>query len=295
MPVVPARRFSTALIDLHVHTTASDGVLAPDSLVLRAKSAGITALSVTDHDTTAGLAVAREAARCLDIRFVDGIEITAVEADRDVHVLGYFFDPDDDQLGAFLERQREDRVRRVHEIVARLAAAGWHIDAEPVLAAARQAGRSVGRPHIADALVAAGHARDRNDAFDRLVGSNGCAFVPRRGPSAVDVVALIRAAGGIASLAHPGLTRRDDLIPALAEAGLTALEARHADHDGEAEARYRRLALQHGLAVTGGSDFHADGDHHVGTIGQSGLSLEDFAALQERVPPKRRIGEGERL
>jgi 3',5'-nucleoside bisphosphate phosphatase len=106
---------------------------------------------------------------------------------------------------------------------------------------------------------------------------------------------LIRAAGGIASLAHPGLTKRDDLIPALAEAGLTALEARHADHDDETEARYRRLAWQHGLAVTGGSDFHADGDHHAGTIGQVGLSPEDFAALQERVPAKPRTGEGGRL
>ena len=283
MPVARARRSSTALIDLHVHTTASDGVLAPDALVSRAKSAGITVLSVTDHDTTAGLAVAREAARRLDIVFINGIEITAVEADRDVHVLGYFFDPDDTQLAAFLERQREDRVRRVHEIVARLAAAGWRIDPQPVLAAAHQAGRSVGRPHIADALVAAGYARDRNDAFDRLIGNKGCAFVPRRGPSAVDVVALIRAAGGIASLAHPGLTQRDDLIPALAGAGLAALEARHADHDAETEARYRRLALQHGLAVTGGSDFHADQDHHVGTIGEVGLSPEDFAALRERV------------
>ena len=282
------------MIDLHVHTTASDGVLAPAALVARAHRGGITVLSVTDHDTTAGLSEAREAAARLDIRFVTGIEITAVERDRDVHVLGYFFDPGDRQLEAFLVGQRNDRVRRVHEIVDRLAAAGCVVDPAPIFALAEQAGHSIGRPHIADALVAAGHARDRNDAFDRLLGANGCAFVPRRGPTAAEIVGVIRAAGGIASLAHPGLTRRDDLIPALARAGLTALEARHADHDAETEARYRALAAAHGLAVSGGSDFHADGDHHAGTLGSVGLPPEDFAVLQDRVlaSPKPRSGEG---
>jgi predicted metal-dependent phosphoesterase TrpH len=108
--------------------------------------------------------------------------------------------------------------------------------------------------------------------------------VPRRGRSAAEVVSVIRAAGGIASLAHPGITKRDDLIPSLAAAGLTAIEARHGDHDGAAEAHYRALAARHGLAVTGGSDFHSDGDHHAGTLGTIGLPAEDFAALQERLP-----------
>lgn len=271
------------MIDLHAHTTASDGVLTPEALVKRATAAGITVLSVTDHDTTAGLPAARDAATREGVMLVTGIEITAVEDDRDVHVLGYFFDPHDSQLIEFLAAQRNDRVRRVHEIVERLRAIGCGIDAEPVYAAASQSGRSVGRPHIADALIAAGHARDRSDAFDRLIGANGLAFVPRRGRRASEVVAVIRTAGGIASLAHPGLTRRDDLIPELAAAGLTALEACHSDHDAAAEAHYRQLAARHGLAITGGSDFHADGDHHAGTLGSVGLPPEDFAALQERL------------
>ena len=271
------------MIDLHVHTTASDGVFPPDVLVARAKAVGITVLSVTDHDTTAGLPTARAAAAREGITLVNGIEITSVEDDRDVHVLGYFFDPDDASLVAFLSSQREDRIRRVHEIVDRLRTMGCRIDAEPVFEAANHAGRSVGRPHIADALIAAGHARDRGDAFNRLIGLNGLAFVPRRGRRAAEVVEVIRAAGGIASFAHPGLSKRDDLIPSLAAAGLTALEACHSDHDAAAEAHYRKLAARYGLGITGGSDFHADGDHHAGTLGSVGLPSADFAALQERL------------
>lgn len=268
-------------------------MLAPDVLVARAKAVGITVLSVTDHDTTAGLAPARVAAAREGITLINGIEITSIEDDRDVHVLGYFFDPDDPNLAAFLSAQREDRIRRIHEIADRLRTIGCGIDPEPVFAASH-AGRSVGRPHIADALIAAGHARDRRDAFDRLIGANGLAFVPRRGRRAAEVVAVIRAAGGIASLAHPGLSKRDDLIPALAAAGLDALEACHSDHDAMAEAHYRHLAGRYGLGVTGGSDFHADGDHHAGTLGSVELPSEDFVALQERLPapPKPRSGEG---
>ena len=270
------------MIDLHLHTTASDGALSPDALVARAHAVGITVLSVTDHDTTAGLDAARAAAGRLGLTFVNGIEITAIEDDRDVHVLGYFFDPGDAALASFLAAQREDRVRRVYDIVERLTAMGYPLDAAPVFAAAQGEGRSVGRPHIADALVKAGHAANRTDAFDRLIGADGCAFVPRRGRRAADVVAVLRQAGGIASMAHPVLTRRDDLIPALASAGLTALEACHGDHDAQTEAHYRSLAARHGLAVSGGSDFHADGDHHAGTLGSVALPPADFMILQER-------------
>src|SRR5688572_6653564 len=154
--------------------------------------------------------------------FVNGIEITAVESDRDVHVLGYFCAEGHPALETFLDRQRADRRRRIAEIVSRLSALGFAIDADALLEKAADAGRSIGRPHVADALVAAGHAADRSDAFDRFIGAESPAFVPRRGATCAEVVRVINEAGGIASLAHPGLGRRDDLIPVLAAAGLAA-------------------------------------------------------------------------
>ncbi len=271
------------MIDLHLHTTASDGTLAPSALVATAAAAGLTTISITDHDTIAGLPEGAAAAAAAGIRLVAGVEITAIEAGRDVHLLAYFIDLDDAGLSVFLERQRADRVRRIREIAARLAALGSPIDVDPLLEnAAASPGRSIGRPRLADALVSAGHARDRNDAFDRLLG-NGCpAYVSRRGASPDDVIAIVGRAGGIVSMAHPGLTGCDEVIPRLAAAGLAALEARHSDHDADTEARYRRLAADHRLAVSGGSDFHGVSSHRPGSLGRVTLPASDFAALESR-------------
>jgi 3',5'-nucleoside bisphosphate phosphatase len=267
------------LIDLHLHTTASDGSLSPTGLVARAAAAGLTTISVTDHDTFAGLAEARTAAGDL------GVEITAIENERDVHLLAYFVDPADSGLSSFLARQRTDRIRRIREIAHRLATLGCAIDVEPLLDSASSSdGRSVGRPLLADALVAAGHARDRSDAFDRLIGNGRPAFVPRMGATPDEVIALVRDSGGIVSLAHPGLTRIDDAIPRLAAAGLTALEARHSDHNADTEKHYRQMAAGLGLAVSGGSDFHGDPGHRIAMLGTVTLPAEDFAQLEARVP-----------
>lgn len=273
------------MIDLHLHTTASDGTLAPAALVERAAAAGITVLSVTDHDTVAGLAEARAAAGALGLRLVDGIEITAVEGARDVHMLAYFFDPESPALSAFLARQRADRVRRVEEMAVRLQALGAPIDASALLEiVAREPGRSVGRPQVADALVAAGHAEDRDDAFDRLLGDDCPAYVPRRGATPGDVIVLVRDAGGLVSLAHPGLLRKDAIIPRLVAEGLAAIEVCHSDHDAADERRYRELASSLGVAVSGGSDYHGDSAHRTATIGAVTLPPDDFARLEARRP-----------
>jgi predicted metal-dependent phosphoesterase TrpH len=277
----PAR--NRRMIDLHLHTSASDGTLSPAELIARAACAGLTVVSVTDHDTIAALKEAGVAANAAGLTLVTGIEITAVEEDQDVHILGYFFDPAGARLTEFLRSQRADRLRRVHAIADRLRALGCEIDTRPLAAQSRHGNASVGRPHVADALIAAGHAIDRTDAFDRLIGRGRPAFIPRTGASAIDVISLIGGAGGIASLAHPGPTGRDELVPQLAAAGLTALEARHSDHDAETETHYRHLAAQHGLAVSGGSDFHGDGGHHALALGIVTLPAEDFAALRARV------------
>jgi hypothetical protein len=270
------------LIDLHLHTTASDGTLTPSELVIQARAAGLSIFSITDHDTTAGVDAAAAPARDAGLELIPGIEITAVADGRDVHMLGYFIDTSSSNLRQFLVTQRHDRLRRVHEIGERLVALGAPVDLAPIAADAAR-GRSVGRPQVADALVAAGHVASRDEAFDRFLEAGGPAFVPRRGARPEKVIALIHDAGGLASIAHPGVTRRDDLLPALVAAGLDALEARHSDHDPEIEARYRMLARELGILVTGGSDFHgADAGHRVNALGQITLDAEDFERLRDR-------------
>lgn len=273
------------MIDLHLHTTASDGTLSPAALVRRAAEAGLTILSVTDHDTVAGLPEARATASSRGIRLIDGIEITAVEGTRDVHMLAYFFDPENPALLDFLAAQRADRVRRVEEMAARLHALGAPIDSSRLLqAVAREPGRSVGRPQLAAALVAAGFAESRDDAFDRLLGDDAPAYVPRRGATPGEVIALVAAAGGIVSLAHPGLLGQDAIVPRLANEGLAAIEVCHSDHDAADERHYRELAASLGTAVSGGSDFHGDSAHRTATIGVVTLPPEDLARLEARRP-----------
>ena len=266
-----------------MHTTASDGRLSPDELVGRAAAAGLTVISVTDHDTTGGLSEAAAAADRHGLRLVNGIEITAVEGARDVHVLGYFVDPGFPPFVEFLRGQRADRLRRLTAMVERLRDLGHTIDVEAlVAAAARGAGRTVGRPHLADALVAAGYAANRREAFDTMLGEGRPAYVPRSGATVGEVSAVIRAAGGVASLAHPGLMRLDDAIPGFAAAGLPAIEVWHSDHDAAASARYQQLAERLGLGMSGGSDFHADHSHRAAGLGAIALPPAALADLEAR-------------
>ena len=271
------------MIDLHVHTTASDGQWAPEDVVRRAAAAGVTTLAITDHDTVAAWpAASAEAARC-GIRLIPGVEITAVIDGRDVHMLGYFFDPSSPRLADFIATQREDRLRRVREIARRLAAIHCEIDLADLLERAALKGhQSVGRPHVADALVRAGYAVDRREAFDRWLRSGRPAFVPRRGATPTEVIGLLTDIGGLASLAHPGLLQRDDLIPVLVRARLAALEAYHCDHDAILTAHYRTLSRELGVAMTGGSDFHGEGVHRPDALGVVGLPDEEFAAFEAR-------------
>jgi predicted metal-dependent phosphoesterase TrpH len=210
------------------------------------------------------------------------VEITAIHEKHDVHMLAYFVDPSNAAFAGFLESQRRDRLRRVRQIADRLAALGCPIDDESLLADRK--GRSVGRPLIADALIAAGRAVDRDDAFRRFLAEGAPAFVPRPGPRPETVIAVARQAGGVVSLAHPGLTKIDGLIPFLAAAGLASLEVRHSDHDQATEDRYRQVAAQHGLAVSGGSDFHGDLGHRGAVLGQITISEQELADLESRRP-----------
>jgi hypothetical protein len=269
------------VIDLHLHTTSSDGRCTPAELVELAAAAGVTTMAVTDHDTTAAIADVHALAAARGIEAVTGIEITAVHAGRDVHMLGYFFDLRDAPFAAFLAAQRERRVARVEAIVARLAELGLPVDMTPLLDLARRfRGQSVARPHVARAMVAAGYVKDARAAFDQWLGDGRPAFVERAGPSPRDVIAAVHAAGGLVSLAHPGRTRIDGEIPGLVADGLDALEVYHSDHDADLTAAYGVMVARWGLLATGGTDFHADpaaGLH----VGQFTLPVAEWSRLSE--------------
>jgi hypothetical protein len=272
---------SRGVIDLHLHTTASDGLHEPPALVDLAWRAGIRTMSVTDHDTVAAVSEVERAAAAAGIAFVPGIEITAVHAGRDVHVLGYFIDPADASLAAFLERQRADRIRRISVMADKLADMGKIIDRD-TLVASRARGRSLGRPMVARALVKAGHVANTRQAFDQLIGEGKPAFIPRSGPAPAEAIAIITRAGGVASLAHPGLLKRDDLIPGMVDAGLTALEAFHSEHDPSTTEHYVAVADRHGILITGGSDYHGEKERRRAAFGVIGLPHDRFERLAAR-------------
>lgn len=273
------------MIDLHLHTNVSDGGLSPAALVRACRRAGLQVISITDHDTTAGWADAAAAASAAVIEFVPGVEITAVKDDRDVHVLGYFPTMRAPMLESFLAEQRLDRIRRIREMVARLNALGINLQVDVVLRDAEtNPRRGIGRPQIADLMIARGYVADRNEAFDKYLGHGRPGFVPRRGATPEEVIGLITAAGGLPSLAHPGLLDQDQIIPALIIAGLPAIEVFHAEHDEDTVHRYRRMADRSRLIVTGGSDFHGvEGGHRESTLGRVLLPREDYEVFREHL------------
>ena len=268
------------MIDLHTHTTASDGRCTPEELVARAAAAGVRVLAVTDHDTVAGCVPAADACARAQITFVPGIEITAVVDGADVHVLGYFVEADGPALQAFLAEQRQRRVDRVREMVARLAPHGIELDADAILQPGiADSTKAVGRPWIARALVERGHVPNISEAFNRWLSRGRPAFVPRIGAEPEEVFSRIHAAGGIASLAHPVLVKHDEWLPRFAQSGLDALEVFHSDHDQITTAHYLEIANTLRLGVSGGSDYHADDAHGGGGPGKVSLPQKYYDAL----------------
>ena len=269
------------MIDLHMHTTASDGRSTPAQLVAEVVASGVTTIAVTNHDTIGAWDEVRMAAAVAGIECIPGIEITAVADGRDVHMLGYFFDPLYQELVTFLEQQRIDRKRRVIEIGDRLASLGVPVDLESATLAPGP-GRALGRPIVAAALVKAGHVASIREAFDLYLSEGKPAFIQRVGISPAEVVALLGRAGGVTSMAHPGKTRKDHLIPDLIAAGLPAIEVYHPDHDDADTARYRQMANAFNVIATGGSDYHGPGSGRDGALGYIHMPAVDFARLAER-------------
>lgn len=269
------------MIDLHTHTTASDGRCTPEELVARASAAGVSVLAVTDHDTVAGCAAAANACAAAHLEFVSGIEVTAVVDESDVHVLGYFLDVTSLALQTFLAEQRRRRVDRLRLMIERLARHGVELDADVILQPGlADASKSAGRPWVARALVAAGHVPSVAEAFNRWLSPGRPAFVPRIGAAPDEVFRQIHDAGGIASLAHPGLANHDERIAGYVAAGLDAIEVYHSDHDRTATEHYLALARALNLAVTGGSDYHADDEHGGGGPGSVSLPRSEYERLR---------------
>ena len=242
-------------VDLHSHTTASDGTLAPRELVRLAARHGVRVLAVTDHDSTAGLAEAMEEAKRLPpLEIVPGLEINCDVPGAEVHVLGYCVDWQAAWFQEFLGAQREERRQRVYRIAVRLAELGMPIDPDAVFALVKEG--SAGRPHVAQAMVDRGYVKSVREAFDRYLSTNGPANVPRKRFTPVEAVRVIRRARGVPVLAHPGLANRDELIPELVEAGLLGIEAFYPEHSSGQITAYREMCVRLGLIATGGSDFH---------------------------------------
>lgn len=270
-----------------MHTTASDGMMTPEDVVYLAREAGLSGIALTDHDTVEGVERAKAEGEKRGIDVIAGVEVSTLANGQDIHVLGYFMDVHDSRLLSRLKGQREVRQKRNGLVVERLRQLGVDIRLEEVLAKKREDGTNVGRPHIAEVLIEKGVVNSMDEAFDRFLGKDGKAYVttPRLTPK--DAIGLIREAGGVPVLAHPGLYGDDWLVCRLAESGLAGIEVRHPDHDQEMEQRYRDIAAKHQLIGTAGSDFHGErhGSMYHAPLGTCTVEGSVVEQLQNRRKP----------
>jgi len=239
---------------MHMHTLCSDGSLSPANLVAQAHSAGLTAIAVTDHDCIDGLSEAKDAGARLGVEVVSGVELSVTVEDVEVHMLGYFFDPNHAGLRAHLDAFQNHRRRRAEAMVERLHGLGVKLPVEAVWEQAQ--GRALGRPHVAEALLAQGVVSTQQEAFDRFIGDGAPAFVPKPLFPATAALALLHEAGGIGVIAHPGHWTRDAPLMSLIRSGLDGVETIHPSHDASLTRYYTQVARDFGLLETGGSDYH---------------------------------------
>ncbi|MEZ5190897.1 MAG: PHP domain-containing protein [Schumannella sp.] len=270
-------------IDLHTHSSVSDGTESPAELVSAAVTAELDVVALTDHDSTAGWGEAFEAARGTGLTVLPGIELSTQLDYASVHILGYLVDPADASLVAVTERIRAERLHRAEAMVERISA-DYALDWEDVLAQTTP-GATVGRPHIADALVARGHVPDRSAAFQSILHWRGGYYRPHKAPLPVEGVRVIAEAGGVAVIAHPGGRGPDRLLTdarvrTLIDAGLFGLEVEHRDNPASTHERWVDLATRFGLVMTGASDYHGSGKPN--RLGENLTSPEAYAAILAR-------------
>ena len=272
----------TARVDLHCHSTASDGEYPPADVARRAQAAGLAAIALTDHDTTGGVPEATRAGEALGLRVVSGCEFSVKAPWGELHLLGYFLPPGHARLEEFLVGTRAARHRRAEQIVGHLRRLGVMIELADIVRVAD--GGAVGRPHVARVLVQRGVSVDMNDAFARYLGRGRPAYVEKPLPTLQQVTELVHAVGGVAVAAHLGDHGTEGQIRQFQEQGLDGLEVRHPSHSPGIERRLTGIAQRLGLAISGGSDWHGDmevGDSHA-PLGGMEVPLEWLEKLEER-------------
>jgi len=244
--------------DLHIHSTASDGLLPPAEIVKRAKALSLDLVALTDHDTTDGIQEAYEAGRKYSVQVITGIELSSEDEDQEIHILGYMFERHYPGLQSLLRKLKSARMERIRAITELLGKMGFPISWEEVVSAAQDAS-SIGRPHIARVMVDKGYAASIGEVFSRWIGPDGPAFVGRYKITPDQAISMIHAAGGLAFLAHPGLLQGGlNVAGKLVSLGLDGVEAFHFDHDSNLTREVLNFAARNGLFVSGGSDCHGD-------------------------------------
>lgn len=263
--------------DMHIHSTASDGVWSPAEIINYAQSIGLDGVAITDHDTVAGLDAAFAAGAAADFPVIGGVEISTEYNNRDIHILGYWLDYKNTDFLTRLAEMQDGRVKRCLDMADRLHTLGMPLDVEKIMA---QNNGSVGRPHLARAMVEAGYVGTVREAFQKWLGRGMPAYMPRPKMRPSEAVDIIRLAGGAPVVAHPGQSVPDVILDKLIRYGIAGIEVYHPDHNRRMEQKYLMLARRFRLAFTGGSDFHGNMERPIGFKTTPLAQVERLASLR---------------
>lgn len=267
-------------VDLHMHTNYSDGYFSPEQLILKVKDAGIDLISITDHDTVDGIAESIEIGKNHGIEVIPGLEISSDIRDREVHILGYFIDPNNFELGEYLKFFRAERVKRAARITEKLNSLGLGLTLDDVMDVAKNS--AVGRPHIAKALVNKGLVSNYFEAFSKYIGNNCPAYERKVHVSPRSAFKIISDAGGLAFIAHPG-NLPDTIMVELIEAGLDGIEVVHPSHLPYQVKHYRGIVNEYFLLESGGSDFHGGDRNDYGNLGKYTIGISKIEAMRKQL------------
>jgi 3',5'-nucleoside bisphosphate phosphatase len=269
-----------AKVDLHTHTTYSDGANTPRELIQKAKAAGIDVLSITDHDNINGIKEAIQIGKSLGVEIIPGVEISSEISNREIHILGYFFDIDNQELEHYLNFFREERVKRAGRIVNKLRSFGFDITLEDVLNKAKNS--AVGRPHIAQVMLEKGIVSSYYEAFNKYIGNGSPAHEKKVHLSPQSAFRIISDAGGLSFIAHPG-NLQESLLKDLIESGVDGIEVTHPSHSAQQQRFYKGIVNSYFLLESGGSDYHGGKREDEHNLGQYFTNTSAIFAMQKRL------------